>query len=287
MIGREEIETLARAGGDVLGQDGEKIGGIGELYVDDETEKPSWVTIRTGLFGTKESFVPIDGASLQGSDLLVPYTKDQVKDAPRVDPDGHLEPDEEDRLYNHYGRAGQGRVEDADAASGPVEGDTVYGGVGSAYGGTGEGEGLARRTGTPGGTGRDTSGATTDDAMTRSEERLNVGTEKQAVGRARLRKYVTTEHVTETVPVQREEVRVEREPITDENRGEAMSGPELAEDEHEVVLHEERPVVEKETVPVERVRLGTETRTDEETVTEEVAKEHIETDGVDEGRGRP
>lgn len=111
MIGREEIESLARAGGDVLNQDGEKIGGIGELYVNDETEEAAWVTVRTGLFGTKESFVPVDGASLQGSDLLVPYTKDQVKDAPRVAPDGHLEPHEEDRLYSHYShysRTGQG-----------------------------------------------------------------------------------------------------------------------------------------------------------------------------------
>jgi uncharacterized protein (TIGR02271 family) len=120
--------------------------------------------------------------------------------------------------------------------------------------------------------------------MTRSEERLNVGTERQATGRARLRKYVTTENVTQTVPVRREEVRVEREPITDGNAGAAMGGPDLSEEEHEVILHEERPVVDKETVPVERVRLDTETVTDEVTVDEEVRKERIETDGVDDTR---
>ena len=120
--------------------------------------------------------------------------------------------------------------------------------------------------------------------MTRSEERLNVGTEREATGRVRLRKYVTTEHVTQTVPVQREEVRIEREPITDANRGAAMSGPGISEEEHEVVLHEERPVVEKETVPVERVRLDKETVTDEVTVDEEVRKERIETDGDDNTR---
>ena len=122
-------------------------------------------------------------------------------------------------------------------------------------------------------------GIATDDALTLSEERVAVGTQTREAGRAKLRKYVVTENVTQTVPVQREEVRIEHEPITDANRGDAMSGPGISEDEHEVVLHEERPVVEKETVPVERVRLGTETVTDEVTVDEEVRKEHIETDG--------
>jgi uncharacterized protein (TIGR02271 family) len=117
--------------------------------------------------------------------------------------------------------------------------------------------------------------------MTRSEERLNVGTEKQETSRARLRKYVTTENITKTVPVQREEVRIEREPITDTNRGKATDGPDISEEEHEVILHEERPVVEKETVPIERVRLGKETVTDEATVNEEVRKERIDTDGTE------
>ena len=126
--------------------------------------------------------------------------------------------------------------------------------------------------------GYDTSGPTTDDAMTRSEERLQVGTEQVEAGRARLRKYVTTEQQSVQVPVTREEVRVEREPITDANRGDALSGPDISEEEHEVVLHEERPVVETEAVPVERVRLGTETVTDEQTVTGQVRKEEIEVD---------
>ena len=127
--------------------------------------------------------------------------------------------------------------------------------------------------------------ATTDDAMTRSEERLKVGTRKEEAGRARLRKYVVTENVTQTVPVSREEVRVEREPITDKNVGAARSGPNISEEEHEVVLHQERPIVEKEAVPVERVRLGTETVTDQETVSEDVRKEQIDTD-LDRGRTR-
>jgi uncharacterized protein (TIGR02271 family) len=134
--------------------------------------------------------------------------------------------------------------------------------------------------------GHDTSGPTTDDAMTRSEERLDVGTRSEEVGRARLRKYVVTENVTETVPVAREEVRVEREPITDANVGNAMDGPAISEEEHEVTLHAERPVVQKDAVPVERVRLGKETVTEEAQVSEGVRKEQIEVDGAEDPRRR-
>ena len=120
---------------------------------------------------------------------------------------------------------------------------------------------------------------TVDDAMTRSEEELQVGTETRERGRARLRKHVVTETQQVTVPVQREEVRVEREPITDANLDAATSGPDISEEEHEVTLHEETPVVDKRAVPRERVRLDTETVTDERQVSEEVRKEQIEVDG--------
>lgn len=240
MLTSENIEALLQNSGNVISPDGTKIGSIGQVYADDETGQPEWVTVKTGLFGTSESFVPLEGARVEGHDLVVPYEKDLVKDAPRVDADGHLEPAEEDRLYSHYQRSG---------------GTRTY-----------------------------TDAAATDDAMTRSEEQVNVHTENQATGRARLRKYVSTENVTQTVPVKREEVRIEREPITDANRGDAMNGPDISEEEHEVTLHEERPVVEKETVPVERVRLNKEAVTDQATVDEEVRKEHIDTEGVDDTR---
>jgi uncharacterized protein (TIGR02271 family) len=129
----------------------------------------------------------------------------------------------------------------------------------------------------------DVGGPTTDDAMTRSEEELRVGTAQRERGRVRLRKYVITEEVQQTVPVRREEVRVEREPITDENADEALEGPAISEDEHEVVLHEEEVVTEKRAVPKERVRLSTDTVIDEETVSEEVRKEQIEVE--DDGQG--
>ncbi|MFL6225842.1 MAG: YsnF/AvaK domain-containing protein, partial [Actinomycetes bacterium] len=134
--------------------------------------------------------------------------------------------------------------------------------------------------------GRDTSGPTTDDAMTRSEEELRVGTTQRERGRVRLRKYVTTETRQVTVPVQREELRVEREPITDANRDAATDGPAISEEEHEVTLREEEPVVEKRVVPRERVRLDKDTITDEERVGDQVRKEQIEVQDEDGKLGR-
>lgn len=279
MLTKEHIDDLLNKDGNILSADGDKIGSIGQIYADDDNGQPTWVTARTGLFGTSESFVPLEGARLEGSDIVVPFTKDQVKDAPRVDTDGHLEPSEEDRLYEHYQLNATYRENAADRGGdelGGREGDAERDAAFAAgRSGTYAAAGAADTVG------HDTSGPSTDDAMTRSEERLSIGTERQATGRARLRKYVVTENVTRTVPVQREEIRLEREPITDGNISEATSGPDISEAEHEVVLHEERAIVDKETVPVERVRLDTETVADEVTVDEQVRKERIEADGVD------
>ena len=282
MLNRENLENLLNRGGNVVGSDGTKIGSMGQLYADDDTGEPTWVTVKTGLFGTSESFVPVEGAHNQGDDLVVPFTKEHVKDAPRVDADGHLTPEEEDRLYTYYDR-GARTYSDAQRDV-DLQGDADLN-AGTPTAGLGAGrdtydrDTYDRDTDARGTVGHDTSGPTTDDAMTRSEEQLHVGTERQATGRARLRKYVTPENVTKTIPVEREEVRIEREPITDANRGDAFDGPAISEEEHEVVLHEERPVVEKEAVPVERVRLDKDVVRDDVTVNEEVRKENIETDG--------
>ena len=129
---------------------------------------------------------------------------------------------------------------------------------------------------TGGSDGQDTSAVTTDEAMTRSEEQLKVGTEKVATGKARLRKFIVTEQQTVTVPVRREEVTLEREPITDANVENAMDGPELSEEEHEMTLHEEQVVVDKIVVPVERVKMSKNIVSDDQQVTEDVRKEQIE-----------
>jgi uncharacterized protein (TIGR02271 family) len=253
MIGTDTISRVI--GQDVYDESGEKIGSAAEVYLDDETGQPEWVTVRTGLFGTRESFVPIRDADLTDDGVRVPVSKDRVKDAPKIDTDGHLSPQEEQELYRYYG-LGNGTAQTTTQTT------------------TGTG------TDTRAAVGHDTSGPTTDDAMTLSEERLDVGTRSEEVGRARLRKYVVTENVTTTVPVSHEEVRIEREPITDANVGNAMDGPAISEEEHEVTLHAERPVVEKEAVPVERVRLDKETVVENETVSEGLHKEEIEVDGI-------
>ena len=246
----EHTQIDAVVGATAYDADDNKIGKVGQVFLDDETGQPEFVTVNTGLFGTSESFVPVAEATWDGDRLVVPFSKDKVKDAPHVELDGrHLDESEEQRLYEYYGLGGtwsSGRHQDSAS-------DTA---------------GLA-----------DSDRSTTDDAMTRSEERLDVGTTSQEAGRARLRKYVVTEQETHTVPVRKEKAVLETEPITDANADEALSGPEISEDEHEVVLREERPVVETRTEPVERVRLGTESVTEEETVTGDVRKERIEAEG--------
>lgn len=261
MISTEQISNVI--GTTVVDRDGSKIGKAGQVYLDDATGEPAWVTVNTGLFGNNESFVPLEAASLEGDTLRVAHTKDAVKDAPNVAADGHLEPSEEEQLYRHYDMGMTSGTGDAGmAADTGNRTDTT-------------------RTDTTRTEGHDTSGPTTDQAMTRSEERLKVGTQTQETGRARLRKHVVTEQETVTVPVSREEVRIEREPIDASNADAAHDGPAISEEEHEVVLREERPVVTTEAVPVERVKLGTETVTEQEQVTGEVRKEQIETDDVD------
>ncbi len=236
MIGTESIGRVT--GRDVYDPNGEKIGSASEVYLDDETDQPEWITVRTGLFGTKDSFVPIRDASLTDDGVHVPVTKSAVKHAARIDSDGHLSPGQERELYRYYGL-------EFDDAPGPA---------------------LADR-------------ATTDDVMTRSEERLVAGTRSEEVGRARLRKYVVTENVTETVPVSREEIRIRREPITDPDLGAPAPGDAFTEEELEITLHAERPVVAKETVPVERVRVDKETITEEQRVSADLRREEIEIEG--------
>jgi uncharacterized protein (TIGR02271 family) len=119
--------------------------------------------------------------------------------------------------------------------------------------------------------------ATSGDEVTVSEERLRVGTQQVPTGRIRLRKRVVTENVSETVPVARDEVRVQREPIDPAQR-DRLGTTEVGEDEAEVTLTEQRPVVAKETVPVERVRVAKDTVTEEVPVTEQVAHEEVEVD---------
>jgi len=223
----------------VVDSDGSELGKVGQVYTDNDTGQPSWVTVKTGWFGTNESFVPLNSATIEGDTIRVPYDKDMIKGAPNNDAGAPLSETDEQELYSYYGLTSTtGRAKkDVDI---PSQASTVD----------------------------------SDEYLTRSEEQLNVGTEKVQTGRARLRKVVVTEQQTVTVPVTREEVRLVREPIEAGDTVDATIGEAAA----DVVLTEERVVVSKETVPVERVRLGTETVTEQQEVTEAVRKEQIELD---------
>ena len=236
---------------DIVGQtafdvDGNKIGEVEYCYLDLDTDLPEWVAVKTGKLMGKSRLVPLMDATMSDEGLRLAFGKDQIKGAPELDLDMDLTEGEEAPLFAHYGLAYSEAQSDTGLPAGRAAPATAPAGA--------------------------------DDAMTRSEEELRVGKVRREAGRTRLRKYVVTENVTTTIPVQREEVRLEREPITEANVGAATTGSAISEDEHEVVLHEEEAVVTTQAVPKERVRLSKETVTTDEQVSADLRKEQIETE---------
>lgn len=303
MISQEQIPDVLDHM--VLDTEGKKIGEARHVFLDDRTGLPEWVTIRTGMFGSQETFVPIHEANLVEDHLEVPYGRTKVKDAPHIDVDqGHLSEQQEHELYDYYGvdwdtsrqrQGGEGEAGGEQRAEGAGARDTgaAAGAAGMAGAGTAEERRAHTEQDARGMAGRgeirtdyERESGTQAEAMTRSEEEMRVHTERHESGRARLRKYVVTENVEQTVPLHHEEVRVEREPVTESNVDRARSGERIGEAEHEVVLHEDRPVAETETVPVERVRMVPEDHVEERTVRGEVRKERIDVEGVEGAQGR-
>ncbi|UBH24655.1 PRC and DUF2382 domain-containing protein [Micrococcus porci] len=266
--------------GHVFSTDGEKIGSVGQVYLDDVTNEPTFVTVKTGLFGAKETFVPLQQAQTTTDGITVPFTKDFVKDAPNVDADGSLTPEEEQRIYEYYSMDysavdthDRRDVRDAAAAgtAGGVVTDRERRDVVD-----------ADRRDVVDNDRRDLVDGDADSVVVK-DEKLNVGTERRATGRVRLRKqsYTTTETVE--VPVTREEVVVERESV-DPNSAEARTAG--RDGDIEVTTYEETPVVNK-TVEAEKVSLGKRTVQDTETVSEELTHEDVKIDGDDvDGRRR-
>ena len=228
-------------GRNLIDGSGERVGKIADIYLDDETGQPEWLAVSTGMMGGKVSFVPLTGAAVSGNDLQVQFTRDQITGSPDADADGQLSQDEEARLYAHYGYDYGERRSDS---------------------GLPEGGGAPRSNG--------------DDAMTRSEEELAVSKTSREAGRVRLRKWVDTERVETSVPLAREEVRIEREPITDANIDQAMAGAEITESEHEVVLNEEEAVATTRVTPKERIRVDKDTVVEEQQVAADLRKERVE-----------
>ena len=271
-----DIDTaLDWRGRNVVDRNGEKIGKFDELYLDEETSRPEWAAVTTGLFGRKQSLIPLSEARLEGDDLQVPFDQEQVKEAPALDPDEQLSQEEERQLYSHYGlehstSGSETVLPGQEAASGRPGGGAEAGteGEGSTEPAAGQTEHAAggevppaeRETAreTPGGAGggetgpSDATPAGVADAASRArasgagegtagEGSLRVGTEVTPRERVRLKKYVVTEEVTKKVPVSREEVRVEREPVGEDETGSGQ----VAEGEEQVVLSEEEPVVQE------------------------------------------
>jgi len=199
MIDQDSVPSLM--GSTVRDSAGDKIGKVGQVYLDDTTGQPEWVTVRTGLFGTKESFVPLAAAWVEGDELVVDVPKDRVRDAPQIDEDGHLSEQQEAELYSYYGvspgafgqdtgptdggfAAGSSGTDPDEYAGDSVTPETAYA-PGTSYTGTA----ATSHAGTPGDL-TTTEGAYEtsrhDDAMTRAEEEAAPRTES---ARARLRRY--------------------------------------------------------------------------------------------------
>lgn len=277
-------------GSTVYDQSGEKIGKVKELYLNDENGSPTWVAVSTGLFSS-DSLVPLAGATHDNDDLRVQVPKQLVKDAPHLDESGHLTADEEQELFRHYGidagRSGwdnYGRQERGGPQAGPAgqQQGAPVGGQGAPadyqqappvgdrqdvgpsdreHFGDRAGDQLyvpgrhataaAGAAGTAGvaGAAAGHRSADTQDPGIRDTDTRDTGARSGPSSRTRLRKYVVTEMKTVQVPVSHEEVRVVQADAP------AEPGATDLDDETEVVLHEDRITVTKESVPVERVGL--------------------------------
>jgi uncharacterized protein (TIGR02271 family) len=232
-------------GAPVYDSAGEKIGSVEEIFYDEGTSRPEWIGIGTGFLGTKRVLVPVEGSTLDGDAVSVSHAKERVKDSPDVDSD-EISPELEQQLYRYYG------IRDSDASAALDQG-------------------IAGEPDSPGDV------STGEPALTRSEEELRVGKVETEAGRVRLHKWVETKPVNVEVELKQEKARVVREPA-DGTVGEAEIGDEDA----EITLREERPVVAKETVAKERVRLEKDVEAERRTVSDELRKERVEVEGDNE-----
>mgnify|MGYP001940722521 CR=1 FL=1 len=272
MADYNRIEDLANA--TAYDVDGNKVGGVKDVYVNDTTGQPDFVSVDAG-FGSGDSIVPLRGHTLRDGELRLAFPKERIEDAPDLDENGHLTTEDQEAFYRHYGL-----TETQDVTTYETNNAGYAAGAGAAAGaGYAAGEReveTERRDFVDADRNVDNNGE-----IIRSEEQLNVSKDRVETGQVRLRKYVVNETETVEVPVEREEVRVVREPITDADR--ANYDGNIGEQEASVTLHEDRVNVSKESVPVEKVSLQKDTVQDTERVTEEVRKERFETDGIVEG----
>lgn len=247
----------------VYDRQGDKVGDITDVYYDDRTGRPEWMTVSTGWFGTKEQFVPIAGSTAHGEDIRVEFDTELIKDAPGIDADdAHLSEEEERRLYSHYGfNADATDVEDMYA--GRSRADEGY-------------EYHDRREAAAGVDTTTTATTGTSASTTLNEEQLEVDKRERAAGAARLHKYVVTEDVNITVPVKKQVARLVREPVPGQAAG---TVGDMRDEVEEVTLMQEEVDVSKRTVARERVGIEVDEVTEQRTVNETVRKEEVEVEG--------
>jgi uncharacterized protein (TIGR02271 family) len=275
-----ERDVSAAIGSTAYGNDGESVGTVETFYTDDTTGATTWVAVSSGLLGRKQVIAPAQGTTFADGRLQLAVPADAVSRAPRMSGE-HLSPDDEDALRRHYAggttTADTGTTDTGPTGTGRTASDDVD--VPPTVSGAGSPVAPARAVADHG-----------DGSMVRSEEQLRIGTARFPARRVRVVKYVVTEEVQVTVPVRREEIRIEELPLDDGGtdgelvtEGDALGGgaewgssglPE------EIVLHAERPVVTVEVVPVERVRLRTEVVAGQTSVTDTVQREQVTVDEV-------
>lgn len=300
----------------VYAADGEKLGRVDDVLLESDGS-PAYVETSKGLFSGRRHVMPVEGMSLDGDDLTVAYTKDQIEGAPPVNQDDEIDYERERELGAHYGAQVRDWDESRDSLAGedlsrgptpqtrhPDGGpddvrDTTQGPTPEIRraeraaedtdveaAGQPDADRATRggyRTQDAGDRAVPAAGEGSADSMTRSEEELRVGTHRAPAGRVRLRKYIETETARETVTLEREEATVTREPLAP---GEG-DGAQIGERQVELELSEEVADVETRVVPKERVGLEVETVVEEQRVSDEVRKERIEVSGdVDEADGR-
>ena len=304
MVSERDVSTAI--GSTAYGNDGESIGTVETFYTDDVTGATTWVSVSSGLLGRKQAIAPAQDATFADGRLQLSVPAESVSSAPRKAGE-HLSPEDEEALRRHYAQVNATTGEDLGPRTGADDVErrpTVAGAAAAtqvipAHAVPGTGDAAGRHAAVGQVAGHDVADRG-DGSMVRSEEQLRVGTERVAARRMRVVKYVVTEEVQISVPIRREEIRIEEVPLdapdtdegvfseseslhagyaTDELRVGSRSGGSFTGGlPEEIVLHTERPVVTVEVVPVERVRLTTEVVAGQTSVSETVRREQVTVD---------
>ncbi len=268
------------AGYEVFDQSGAKIGKVDDLFVD-ESDQPEYVGVKMGFLGMSSTLIPWQLVTLdEGSGRLTAATdKDTAKNGPAFDDDREITPEFEQQVYSYYGlQSASGSESSGSYGSYYSEESTDAGtvGPGMSMGDTETGE-FREHAITDEGVNQSRGDDLEDEdelRVQRTEEELAAGTREREAGALNVRKRVRTDRESIEVPTRREEVSVERVPVSEGTATEAQIG----EDEVRVPVTEEEVVVEKRPVAKEEVRIRKDVVEDTQVVEEDVRREEIDVD---------